>query len=84
MHPAQLSWRAACAAEGMSPHSVWATGAVRALGAVVVGAEVNRLAAERAAVVDEFLEFLDGHVDWCSVMRGEKPRCCRGRVGWRR
>jgi len=79
MHPAQLSRRAACAAEGMLPHSVWATGAVGALGAVVVGAEVDSLAAERAAVVDEFLEFLDGHVDrWYSVMRGEKPRCCRG------
>lgn len=46
----------------MLPHSVGATGAVRALGAVVMGAEVDSLAAERAAVVDEFLVLLDGHV----------------------
>ncbi len=36
-----------------------------AAGAVVVGPKVNGLAAEGAALVDEFLEFLDGHVDWC-------------------
>ena len=31
--------------------------------AVVVGAEVDCLATERAAVVDEFLVFLDSHVE---------------------
>lgn len=42
---------------------VLAAGAMCAAGAVVVGAEVDGLAAERAAAVDEFLEFLDGHGD---------------------
>jgi hypothetical protein len=45
--------------------SVRAGGAMRALGAVVVGAKVDSLAAEGAAVVDELLVLLDGHVDWC-------------------
>jgi hypothetical protein len=31
--------------------------------AVVVGTKVNGFAAERAALVDEFLVLLDGHVD---------------------
>jgi hypothetical protein len=39
---------------------------MRALGAVVVGAKVDSLAAEGAAVIDEFLVLLDGHVDWCA------------------
>jgi hypothetical protein len=30
-----------------------------------VGAKVDSLAAEGAAVVDELLVLLDGHVDWC-------------------
>ena len=38
---------------------------MRALRAVVVGAKVDSLAAEGAAVVDELLVLLDGHVDWC-------------------
>jgi len=29
-----------------------------------MSAKVDSLAAEGAAVVDEFLVFLDGHVDW--------------------
>jgi hypothetical protein len=34
-------------------------------GAVVVRAKVDGFAAEGAAVVDEFLVLLDGHVVWC-------------------
>jgi hypothetical protein len=30
-----------------------------------MGAEVDSLAAEGAALVDKFLIFLDRHVDWC-------------------
>lgn len=41
--------------------SVGARGAVRAFRAVVVGAKVDSLAAEGAAVVDELLVLLDGH-----------------------
>lgn len=48
----------------LQERSVRAAGAVRVDGAVVVRAKVDGLAAERAALVDEFLEFLDGHVDW--------------------
>ncbi|KAH6635203.1 hypothetical protein B0J18DRAFT_40654 [Chaetomium sp. MPI-SDFR-AT-0129] len=40
---------------------IWAGGAVRVLGAVVVSTEVDSFAAERAALVDEFLVLLDGH-----------------------
>ncbi len=43
--------------------SVGAARAMRAPWAVVVGAIVDGLAAERAAVVDELLGFLDVHVD---------------------
>lgn len=78
MHFAHLGGGGGLCCRSRLPHSVWATGAVRALGAVVVGAEVNSLAAERAAVVDGFLVFLDGHVGWCLVAREEKPSCCDG------
>lgn len=58
--------------EGMALFSVvvLAARAVGAAGAVVVRAKVARLAAEGAALVDEFLEFLDGHIDWCLVTKG--------------
>ena len=41
--------------------SIGTASAVAALWAVVVRAKVDCLAAERAAVVDELLTFLDGH-----------------------
>lgn len=47
--------------------SVRARGAVSAAGAVVVGAKVDGFAAKGAAVVDEFLVLLDGHVVLCIV-----------------
>jgi len=43
--------------------SIWTTRTVGAPRAVIVGAEVDCLATERAAVVDEFLVFLDSHVE---------------------
>lgn len=42
-----------------------------ALRAVVMGAEVDSLAAEGAAVVDKFLVLLDGHVDCEGDSTGE-------------
>jgi phenylacetate-coenzyme A ligase PaaK-like adenylate-forming protein len=76
----EAAWHAArpirrvglCAvAESMLAFSVGARGAVGALGAVVMGAKVDSLAAEGAAVVDKFLVFLDGHVDWCDWCDGD-------------
>jgi len=52
--------------------SIGAGGAVRALRAVVVGAKVDSLAAEGAAVVDEFLVLLDGHIDGYVRVQGDE------------
>jgi hypothetical protein len=56
-----------CCCEKHARLSVGARGAVGALRAVVMGAEVDSLAAKGAAVVDKFLVLLDGHVGWCDV-----------------
>lgn len=48
---------------GASASSLWAASAVGAPRAVVMGAKVDRLAAEGAAVVDKGLVFFDGHLD---------------------
>jgi len=54
LQPAQL---------GASASRLGAASAVRAPRAIVVGAEVNRLAAKGAAMIYEGLVFLDGHLD---------------------
>lgn len=65
MRPAQLGGTSRAAGGLRGAASVRAAGAVIALGAVVVGAKVHCLAAEGAALVDELLEFLDGHGECC-------------------
>ncbi|OIW28823.1 hypothetical protein CONLIGDRAFT_670574 [Coniochaeta ligniaria NRRL 30616] len=73
LQPAQL---------GVFASSLWASSAVRAARAIIVSAEINRLAAKRAAVVDKGLVFLDGHLDefgevtWNLVVSG--PGAGRG------
>ena len=80
MQPAQLGGTGRHR-KGM-PVSVFTACAVRAAGAVVVGAEVDCFAAERAAVVDEFLVLLDGHVDWLCLGDGERVEDGEG-VAWK-
>ena len=74
MRPAQLGGSGRCSSSSSSrfgdaaTDSVGAACAVVALGAVVVGAKIDCLATEGAAVVDEFLMFLDGHCEGVVVM----------------
>ena len=59
----ELACQCSCQCTHPRSSSIRATRTVGAQGAIVVCAEVNSLAAERAAVVDEGLVFLDIHGD---------------------